>query len=180
MRSIGIRRARRPGTFEDDMVTPPNDPLGILRALFVLLACSSAAAASPGFGLTIAPFTGAWPELTASVSVPFATYESAEGPIVFAARADATAPLNFAGLSSLGLAATGTFTSHDMFQPYFGAGATLGWQGDAPTRSLYVTPTLLAGLQLPLNEVWSVRVEGSAAPLVGLYSFGIGFGVAPW
>lgn len=161
------------------MVRPPFHPLRTLLFLLVVLLGSSAAA-SPSFGVTIAPFTGAWPALTASVSVPFSTYESAEGPIVFAARADVTAPLDFAGLSAVGLAATGTFTSHDMFQPYFGAGAALGWRAQGETRVIYVSPTILAGLRVPLNDVWAARIEATAAPLGGSYSIGLGVEVAPW
>jgi len=145
-------------------------PLAVLAALLAL----SPALAQPTLGLIASPFTGGWPDLTLAASLPFATYESAEGPVEFAARLDVTLPVDLSELPAVGLGATGTFVSHDMLQPYFGLGARLGWS-PPPTEAFYVTPTLLVGLRVPLDPTWAVRVEGNVAPLQG--AFGVGVGV---
>lgn len=136
-----------------------------MAALLLALAVSQAAANPVTLALLITPFTGGWPAATVAAAVPFATYESNRGPVVFAARVDVTMPLDFAAPPTIGASATGTFTSHDLFQPYFGAGAALGWAGAPNARHLYVAPTVLLGLRVPLNDSWAARLEVSAAPL---------------
>lgn len=150
-------------------------------ALAVLLAWQIlylAHAATPTFGVSIIPFTGGWPEAMLTASVPFSTYESNEGPIVFAARLDISAPINFSHLPTVGLAATGMFTSNDMFQPFFGIGAALGWARPPEAQYLYVTPTVLAGLRVPLNPTWGARVDAVYAPLRSHLWVGIGVDLA--
>lgn len=154
--------------------------LPLLAALLCLPLLSSARAEALTFGVSVAPFTGGWPEGMLTVSVPFHTYESNEGPIVFAGRLDVSAPLDFSDLPRFGLGATGTFTSHDMFQPFFGAGAALGWAGPDDERHLQVSPTLLLGLRVPLPGAWSVRTEAMVAPLLGRFTVGLGVDVALW
>ncbi len=152
--------------------------LSLLTLLLALQFLVSAYAASPTFGVSIIPFTGGWPEAMLSGSVPLATYESNEGPLVFAGRLDVSAPLNFSHLPTVGLAATGIFTSNDMFQPFFGVGAALGWARPPEAQYLYVTPTLLAGLRVPLDPTWAVRVDAVYAPLRSRLWVGIGVDVA--
>lgn len=154
--------------------------LTLLLSLLGLQAAASASAQSPTFGVTVIPFTGGWPDAMLSVSVPFYTFESNEGPLVFAGRLDVSAPLNLSALPRIGLGATGQFTSHDMFQPFFGAGAALGWAGPEGAQHIYVTPTVLAGLRVPLPGVWSVRLDAIVAPLIGVFSVGLGVDVALW
>ncbi len=141
---------------------------------FALLAALTTASASPSVGVTLLPFTGGWPDLSVTASVPFATYETFEGPVEFAARLDVITALNFSERPAVGLTATGIFVSHDMLQPYFGAGAVLGWDAPAAGGSLYVTPTVLAGLRVPLNPTWAARFEGTVAPLRRAFTLGVG------
>lgn len=158
-----------------------SDPLTRMLAVFAIAAMvGSAAAASPSFGVTVSPFTGGYPVLTASAMLPVVTMESAEGPVAFAGRLDVSTPLDFSTLPSVGLAVTAAFTGNDMFQPYIGAGASLGWYGSAGTRFALLTPTVLAGLRVPFDVTWAARVEVAAAPLVGGVSLGLGLEVSPW
>lgn len=154
----------------------PHKLLGLLVA--VLLGFASAA--SPSFGVSISPFTGGWPALTGTASLPFVTLESSEGPVVLSGRLDLSAPLGFSSPPSVGLAATATFTSLDLLQPYFGAGAALGWYGSGSARAAFVTPTLLAGVRVPFHDIWAARVEVAAAPFVGGASLSLGLEVSPW
>lgn len=152
--------------------------LTLLAALVTLPFLANAHAQSPTFGVAVVPFTGGWPHGMLTVSVPFYTYESNEGPVVFAGRLDVSAPVNLSALPRIGLSGTGTFTSHDMFQPFFGVGAALGWAGPADAQYVYVTPTLLAGLRVPLPGVWAVRLDAIAGPLAGVFSLGLGVDIA--
>ena len=152
--------------------------LTLLAALVTLPFLANAHAQSPTFGVAVVPFTGGWPHGMLTVSVPFYTYESNEGPVVFAGRLDVSAPVNLSALPRIGLSGTGTFTSHDMFQPFFGVGAALGWAGPADAQYVYVTPTLLAGLRVPLPGVWAVRLDAIVGPLAGVFSLGLGVDIA--
>ena len=154
--------------------------LALLVALAALPALASAQAQSPTFGVAVIPFTGGWPHGMLTLSVPFYTFESNEGPVVFAGRLDVSAPVNLSALPRIGLSSTGMFTSHDMFQPFFGVGAALGWAGPSEAQSVSVPPTLLAGLRVPLPGAWSVRLDAIVGPLAGVYSVGIGVDIALW
>lgn len=161
--------------------TPPL-PLLPRRHLLALLLCAllGQAAASATFGVALNPLTGSWPDATFTTSVPFAAVETNRGPLVFAGRLDLTSRLDFAVPPAVGLAATATYTSHDMFRPFYGLGAELGWAGPAEARHLYVTPALLVGMHITLNDNWSARIEAKATPLVGRYALNAGVDVAPW
>lgn len=154
----------------------------LLAAALLLSLCGSlsgaARAQAPSFGVSVIPITGGWPEGMVTVRVPFYTYETNEGPLVLAGRLDVSAPLNFSELPRIGLSGTGLFTSHDMFQPYFGAGAVLGWVGPPEAQAIYVTPTLLGGVRFPLTEIISAQAEAIVAPFVGRISVGVGVELA--
>lgn len=154
--------------------------LALIVALATLPVLAGAHAQSPTFGVAVIPFTGGWPHGMLTLSVPFYTYESNEGPVVFAGRLDVSAPVNLSAMPRIGLSGTGMFTSHDMFQPFFGVGAALGWAGPSEAQYVYVTPTLLAGLRVPLPGAWSVRLDAIVGPLAGVYSVGIGVDIALW
>lgn len=155
-------------------------PRKLFGSLLILSLLAAAAAATPTFGVSLSPFTGGWPAVTATAGLPFVTFDSNDGPVVVAGRLDVSAPLDFSSLPSVGLAATATFTSHDMFQPYFGVGAALGWYGSAGSRNAFVTPTVLAGVRVPFADAWAARVELAAAPFVGGVALGLGLEVTPW
>ena len=154
--------------------------LTLLVALAALPVLAGAHAQSPTFGVAVIPFTGGWPHGMLTVSVPFYTFESNEGPVVFAGRLDVSAPVNLSAMPRIGLSGTGMFTSHDMFQPFFGVGAALGWAGPSEAQYVYVTPTLLAGLRVPLPGAWSVRLDAIVGPLAGVFSVGLGVDIALW
>lgn len=154
--------------------------LALIVALATLPVLAGAHAQSPTFGVAVIPFTGGWPHGMLTLSVPFYTFESNEGPVVFAGRLDVSAPVNLTAMPRIGLSGTGMFTSHDMFQPFFGVGAALGWTGPSEAQDVYVTPTLLAGLRVPLPGVWSVRLDAIVGPLAGVYSVGVGVDIALW
>ena len=154
--------------------------LALIVALATLPVLAGAHAQSPTFGVAVIPFTGGWPHGMLTLSVPFYTFESNEGPVVFAGRLDVSAPVNLSALPRICLSSTGLFTSHDMFQPFFGVVAALGWAGPSEAQYVYVTPTLLAGLRVPLPGAWSVRLDAIVGPLAGVYSVGIGVDIALW
>lgn len=150
-------------------------PLVLLLTLHLL---SAAMAAMPTLGLSIIPFTGGWPHAMLSGHVPLHTHESNVGPVDFGVRADVSAPLNMSELPRFGVGATATFSSNDMLQPILGAGAEAGWRGDAADQHLYVTPTLIVGLRVPLNPTWSVRIDAVVAPLARRVYVGLGVDIA--
>lgn len=154
--------------------------LTLLASLIGIMLLAGANAQSPTFGVSVIPLTGGWAEGMLTVAVPFHSFESNEGPVVLAGRLDVSAPLNLSARPRIGLSATGMFTSHDMFQPFFGAGAALGWTGPVGAQHVYVTPTVLAGLRVPLPGVWSARLDAIVAPLVGVISVGLGVDIALW
>lgn len=154
-----------------------------IRAALAVLAAAAlgaALAAPPTFAATITPVTGGWPAVTFGAALPIGALDTREGPVLLGARLDATTPLDFSLPPAVALLGTAKLQFHDMFQPYLGAGASLGWRGTPGSQAAFVTPVAVAGLSVVIDGVWSPRVELMAAPLLGAYSLGLGVELAPW
>lgn len=144
------------------------------------LTARAAGGPTPSFGVAVVPFTGGWPALTASFTLPVTTLASREGPVALAARLDATAQVDFALPPDVGVSALSVFYFHDQLNPYLGLGAALAWRAGAAGPEGYVTPTVLAGLRLRVSDEWAARFEAVVAPFVPTVAVSLGVEVSPW
>lgn len=148
--------------------------------VFCFMSLGVGLASSPSFGVALHPLTAGWPALNAHVRLPVAGYAGAGVPIVFSGRLDVSTLLDFSTPPSVGLSGLIGFQTTDMFEPYVGVGAALGWRGAGWFSSAFVTPTVLGGVSARIDDVWSAHVEAIVAPWLRSVSFGIGVEVTPW